>query len=422
MYFWTCYPLGLDLPLKRRPLLTAILVGVMALAFVWSRWFPDLTMTRPWDLVFYAGVSRPWTVVSALFLHADWFHLVGNLAYLVAFLPALEDRLGRSGLLMLFLATGIGGNLCHGLASWSGWMGQSGMGILGASGAISGLLGYALLRLPHARIRVAYWVFAPLQGQNRAGKTSLPLPVAVLAWLVLQIVNALLVGESGSTVSYPAHLGGFTGGLVMGLLLGGRGEGKTESRLLTARRHLEAGEGWPAVGAFTEYLEAVPSDLDARVELARSYLLADVRERALETYQRAYSQAAAGGRWDRALAVLGEAGRLEPGLGLRVDDLGQAAQQADRAGHHELAVALYQVLVRRPGRHPVIERAWVRLVLLLQADPQRQHDAAAWLERAAREMPPGAWRTYLEREFRVSAAPGAAPPPGPTGVPPERGS
>ncbi|MEZ4388657.1 MAG: rhomboid family intramembrane serine protease [Candidatus Krumholzibacteriia bacterium] len=355
-------------------------------------------------------------------LHADWLHLAGNLVYLVAFLPALEERLGRLGLLLLVLATGIGGNLCHGVASWHGWLGQTGLGILGASGAISGLLGYALLRLPHARVKVAYWVLAPLQGQNRAGRTSLPLPVAVLGWLLLQVASALLAGESGSTVSYAAHLGGFLGGLVMGLLLGGVGEGREEACLLAARRHLEAGSGWPAVGAYSEYLQTSPDDVAARCELARAYLLAGVRLKALAAYQEAYRRASGVARWDQALDVLAEGRRLQPGLNLPTEGLGEAAQQADRAGRLDLAVGLYQDLVRRPGPHPVIERGWVRLVLLLHGRPEWQQEAAEWLAAAAREMPAGAWRDYLEREFTLPAGPHAGSPQGPAVGPRARGS
>lgn len=413
MYFWFCYPLGLDLPRHRRPWLSWSLIGLMTLVFVWTRWWPTALAVQPWDLVFHAGFSEPWTVVTAVFLHADWLHLVGNLAYLVAFLPALEERLGRAGVLLLLLATGIGGNLCHGLASWQGWLGQTGLGILGASGAISGLLGYALLRAPHARVRVAYWVLAPLQGQNRAGRTSLPLPVAVLAWLMLQVVSALLAGESGSSVSYPAHLGGFAGGLVMGLLLGSVGEGRLEAVLLTGRRHLAEGEGWPAVGALTEYLEAADDDVTARCELARAYLLAEAAPEAVAEYRRAYHQAAAAARWDLALEILAEGRRLRSGLDLDLHDLGTAAQQADRAGQLDLAVGLYQDLVRRGAGHPVVDRGWVRLVLLLHSRPEWKDDARLWLQEACRELPAGAWRDYLVREFTSPAAPGAGMSPAP---------
>jgi membrane associated rhomboid family serine protease len=412
MYFWMFYPLGLDLPRRGLAWLSTLLVALLVLVFAWTRWWPAAFVVQPWELVFHAGASPSWTVATALLLHADWLHLIGNLVYLAVFLPPLEERVGRFGLLLLVLATGVGGNLVHGLAAWNDWMGQGGLGILGASGTISGLLGYALVRLPHARIKVAYWVFAPLQGQNRAGRSSLPLPAAVLVWLLLQIVHALVAGETGSTVSYPAHLGGFVMGLVMGVALGGLGEGRSEALLLEGRRRLAAGEGWPAAGAFSEYLEAVPHDLEARLERARALLMTGDQTRPQSAYRDVHRRAVAAGRWDLALAALGEGWRLEPGLSLDRDELASAAQEADRAGQRDLAVAVYQTLVLRGERHPAVDRAWVRLVLLLHASPAREAEAAEWLERARRELPPGAWRDYLEGEFTTRTTVGAAPAPG----------
>jgi membrane associated rhomboid family serine protease len=341
-------------------------------------------------------------------VHADWLHLLGNLVYLVAFLPVLEDRLSRLALAMLLVACGIGGNLCHGLAAWYGWLGQGGLGILGASGAISGLLGYALVRVPHARVRVAYWVLAPLQGQNRAGRASLPLPAAVLVWLLLQVVNALVAGETGSTVSYPAHLGGFAVGLVMAVLLGGVGEARSETHLARARRHLERGDAWPAVGEYTDYLQDAPGDL--------------ARPRAVDAYRDVYRRAVAVGDWDRALSTLAEGRHLTPGLALAPDEQAAAAQQADRAGRLDEAVRIYQDLVGRGLRHPAVDRAWVRLVLLLHARPETRAEAHDWLEAARRELPPGAWRDHLEREFRSRAAPRGERSPGGAIPTPARGS
>ncbi len=401
MYFWMFYPLGLDLPRRRTPWLSGLILSAIMLVFAWIRWWPWVLSFGPWDLVFYAGSSPPWTVLTALMLHADWMHLIGNLVYLLVFLPPLEDRIGRAGLLLLVMATGAGGNLAHGVASWHGWFGQGGLGILGASGVVSGLLGYALVRVPHARLQVAYWVFAPLQGQNRAGRSRLPLPVAVVAWLLLQVVHALVASETGSAVSYGAHFGGFLTGLAMSLLLGGAREGRTEASLLEARRHLEAGRGWPAAGAFTEYLDAVPDDLEAHIERARALLMVGSDAHPEAAYRDAHRRAVVAGRWDLALAALQESRRLQAGLGLGVDELGAAAQQADRAGDHDLAIALYQDLATSGRRHPVVDRAWVRLVLLLHARPERLDEAQEWIERARAAMPPGAWRDHLEREFKT---------------------
>ena len=402
MYFCYFYPTGLDLPRERRPWLSMLLVGSMLGTFAWQLWWPQVFSVHPWDLIFYVGSLQPWTAITAMFLHAGWLHLFGNLVYLVAFLPALEDRLGRVGLLVLFLVAGVGGNLAHGVAAWQHWLGQGGLGILGASGAISGLLGFSLVRLPYARVSVAYWLFAPLQGQNRAGRTYVAMPVAILLWLLLQLINAALAGETGSAVSYPAHLGGFALGALLALVLGGLAEGRTEAALARGRRYLEQGEGWAAVGEFTEYLEQGSGDLQVRLEQARALVMAGVLGQAQIIYRDVHRQAAAAGRWDLALDTLAEGRRCRTGLGLSVEELAAAAHQAEKNGDTDLATRVYQDLVLSGKVHPQRDRAWVRLILLLHADPGRLDEAEEWLERARHELPSGGWRDYLEREFNLA--------------------
>ena len=94
MYFFYFYPLGLDRDRRRRPVLTWTLMAVMAGVFAWMRYFPDAGAVDPWRFVFYPGDGPPWTVTTAVFMHAGWFHLLGNLLYLHVIGPPLEDRLG----------------------------------------------------------------------------------------------------------------------------------------------------------------------------------------------------------------------------------------------------------------------------------------------------------------------------------------
>jgi membrane associated rhomboid family serine protease len=399
MYFFFFYPIGLDIAAKRMPWLTALLVGSMTGVFLWQICWPDLLPVHPWDLVFFPGQPSFWTVATALFLHSGWLHLLGNLLYLSVFMPALEARLGSFMMLIVFVLTGIGGNLAHGVAAWQGWCGQGGLGILGASGAISGLIGFAIVRIFYARVTVVYWVLSPLQGQNRFGRHGLPFPLAVLAWLLLQVVGAALASESGSYVSYPAHLGGFGLGLLLALTMGGVREGRAEAILMQARRYLARGEGMAAAGAYSEYQECMPSDLtepSVITEEARALLMAGLQDQSAVAYRRAHRLAVSLRRWDLALEVLAEGRRCQPGLGLSGDELASAAHRAEKTANWTLAIWIYQDLVQSYRDHPACNRAWVRLLLLLQDAPDRKIEAMQWLEKARRILPPGAWRDHLE--------------------------
>ncbi|MBE0566807.1 MAG: rhomboid family intramembrane serine protease, partial [Krumholzibacteria bacterium] len=128
MYFFYFYPLGLDRPQRGRPVVTRALEVLMVLAFVWLRYAPQWGPLRPWTLVFVPGNEAPWTVVTAVFLHLGWLHLLGNLVYFHVFGPPLESRLGGLRFLVYLLLMGAAGNILHGVFSVMGWLGPPGLG------------------------------------------------------------------------------------------------------------------------------------------------------------------------------------------------------------------------------------------------------------------------------------------------------
>jgi len=403
MYFHAFYPVGLNLPLRRRPWLSFLLLGSMAVTFLWWRYAPHALAIRPVDLVFWPGNRAPATVLTAVFLHGDWLHLIGNLVYLWVFAPPLEDRLGPGRFLLVFLMLGAAGNLAHGALAVSGWFGAQATGVLGASGAISGLLGIALTRLAFARVVVAYWIFAPLQGQNRAGRRELALPVAVLAWLLLQITNAAVAPITGTGVSYGAHFGGFLLGLVLGWGLGLGREGRAESSLVRARQHLERGEAFAAMGAYGEYLAVTPGDLAAQREYARAEVMAGQDRSAVARLKGVYEIQRQRGDVDAALDVYLEGRRLLPGLGLTAGEIVELARHLETKADRQGALQAYQDLLAVGPQHRSAPRAWVRIVMLLHDDPRRSEETQQWLQRAWAALPPGAWRDFLADAFNLAA-------------------
>jgi tetratricopeptide (TPR) repeat protein len=244
----------------------------------------------------------------------------------------------------------------------------------------------------------------------------------VALWLLLQVLHALVAPWTGSGVSYAAHLGGFLAGVLLAISLGGVREARAESRLVRARRYLARGEGWAAAGAYSEYLAVTPGDAQARVERARALSMAGAVTDAQDVYRDALRQAADSGRWDQVLEMFTEARRGRQGAGLSREELARIAHVAEKAGRQGVAVLAYRDLVAGDARDPVVARAWVRLALLLHADPERRAEAADWLDRARRELPPGAWRDYLESAFSPPAGGGAGSGPAASAAQPAPGS
>ncbi len=422
MYFFYFYPLGLDRRRTRLPVLSGLLMASMVVAFLWVRYFPDRGPCSPYELVFQPGSGSPLTALTAIFLHGSWMHLLGNLLYLQVFGPPLEDRLGHGKFLIYFLIMGVGGNLVHGLTSALDLLGQGGSGVMGASGAIAGLLAFSLLRFYDARVEVAWWVLAPLGGHNKAGRSRIPLAAAVGFWLLLQVVQALLATETGANVSFGAHFGGFALGLALAFLMGGLEAGRTEAVGARAGRYFQAGQFHAAVGAWTEYLVRSPGDLTARLELARAQKLCRHDGKSSDNFRRVFQILLEAGRIPEALEVFEEASRGLDGHWLAPADLAKAAYYKEKQLDYTGALKAYRQLHEAYPDHPEGQRALVRVIVLYHGKVADSDQARQWLRRARYQMPPGSWREYLEREFRMEEEPREAVPEGSAAGHPSRES
>lgn len=415
MYFFYFYPLGLDRRRDSRPVLTWVLMALMSVSFVWIKYYPQLIAFSPWDLVFFPGSGKPWTVSTSIFMHAGWLHLLGNLVYFHVFGPPLEDRLGRWKFGLYFFLLGNFGNLVHGAITALGLLGQQGLGVMGASGAIAGMLGFSLVRFYDARVAVAWWVLAPLQGQNKVGKTFVPLAVAVGLWMGLQVVQATLVGETGTGVSFGAHFGGFAMGLALALGMGELREGKAEAARARARRYFQAGQYHASAGAWSEFLDQKPQDLSARRALARVHRLNGQHVRSAALFRQALRGFLDAGQLDVAVATYDEALRAELNLELEPGEMTRLAVAKEKQLDHRGALDLYRLLYEEHPRHPLGQRALVRVVVLCNGKVGDAGAAQRWLEEAMDKLPEGTWRDYLASEFdlaapvTVAAGPGAAP-------------
>ncbi len=146
------------------------------------------------------------TTITSMFMHGGWMHLIGNMLYLWIFGDNLESRLGHGRYLLFYLLCGIIAALSHVGATFFS-PGNPLVPCLGASGAISAVLGGYMLLYPQKRVNMLLLfriVFA------------VPAWVALGFWIVLQVVSGLgLLGGGSDGVAYAAHIGGFIAGLLL---------------------------------------------------------------------------------------------------------------------------------------------------------------------------------------------------------------
>jgi membrane associated rhomboid family serine protease len=144
------------------------------------------------------------TLITSMFMHGGWGHLLGNMLYLWIFGDNIENRLGHGKYLFFYLLTGIIASLCH-VFSTSILGGNTLIPSLGASGAISGVLGGYIVLFPRRKVNVLLLRFI----------VAVPAIVALGFWIILQVVSSAgVLGGSGG-VAYAAHIGGFIAGAIL---------------------------------------------------------------------------------------------------------------------------------------------------------------------------------------------------------------
>jgi membrane associated rhomboid family serine protease len=147
--------------------------------------------------------SKPYQLFTHMFLHGSWLHIIGNMWFLWVFGDNVEDRLGKFKYLLFYVLSGLGAAVIQSLVSFL--TGAVHVPMVGASGAISGVLGAYLYLFPHARILALVPIFFFLTFME------LPAVFFIGMWVFIQIINGLVTLPFASMggVAWFAHIGGF---------------------------------------------------------------------------------------------------------------------------------------------------------------------------------------------------------------------
>ena len=210
------FPLKDDNPTSTFPFVTVGLILANCLVF-----YHQLTLSLPagqrfvfeWGAIPYQiihgeilsgrGLVPPFvTLFSSMFLHGGFMHLIGNMLYLWIFGNNIEDTLGHFRFLTFYLLAGLSAALIQVLSDP-----QSTAPMIGASGAVAGVLGAYLLLFPQARILTLMFIFFFIR------MIRVPALVVLGFWFLMQLLGVTSGAETG--VAFFAHIGGFVAGLVM---------------------------------------------------------------------------------------------------------------------------------------------------------------------------------------------------------------
>jgi membrane associated rhomboid family serine protease len=202
-------------PSRTTPFVNIVLIIINVVVFCYQTTLPPAAFkafvlanaTIPGRIsALVSGYGTPQTALeplfTSMFLHGGLMHLLGNMLFLYIFGDNIEDYFGHIGYLLFYLVCGIGSGLVHVLFNWN-----SAVPAIGASGAISGVMGAYILLFPRAKILTFFFIFL------------IPVPAFIILgyWFVFQFLEAL--GSVGSIASGGVAVWAHVGGFVIGMLI-----------------------------------------------------------------------------------------------------------------------------------------------------------------------------------------------------------
>ena len=212
-------PLRDDNPTRTRPLVTSAILGVCVLVFLWQLalgpggneaviyalgFIPAVVLGGAELREQLVWVPSPLTVFTSMFLHGGLLHLGGNLLYLWIFADNIEDRMGSGRFVLFYGLCGIAAALAQAIPDI-----DSPIPMIGASGAVSGVLGAYIVLFPHARVLVAIPIFVILY------TLRLPAIWVLGVWFLGQLMSSVALSSAGAGIAFRAHVGGFVAGVLL---------------------------------------------------------------------------------------------------------------------------------------------------------------------------------------------------------------
>ena len=211
------FPLKDDIPTDKKPIVTVAIILANLLIFFYQLSLGEnfnfflfkygaipFEITHGQEVTYQSAVPIPLTLFTAMFLHGGWMHVIGNMWYLWIFGNNVEDKLGHFKFIIFYLLAGLIASLTYVATNVN-----SQVPMIGASGAIAGVLGAYLIRFPGARVLTLIWFgfFVRI--------VAIPALYVLGFWFIIQLLNGLPSIGANITggVAWFAHIGGFVAGM-----------------------------------------------------------------------------------------------------------------------------------------------------------------------------------------------------------------
>jgi len=395
--FFFLLPYKVNRTLKQIPVLTIMLIAANVMIY-FSTAFDLPNAVR--YLGFVSNIHGFYTWFTSMFLHADFFsHLLWNMCFLWLFGSMLEDALGRLKFSLIYLTSGLAACLAHAGIIALFLPSLSSTPLIGASGAIAGLLGVFAIRFYKNKISIAYFVF--ILFYVRWGIFEITSLLFLSLWIGRELLSGLMqLGGLASQVAHWAHIGGFLFGMVVALIFRLKDDAKaeylTEEAASWSRMGIHAG----ASSRYEKLIENDPEEGSHYQELAKSMLFSESGEkvRIIENYKKAiecYLKTQRRQETFNAYQELCDAYSdvvLEPKIQLSMASLSEGNYQ------YQLAVESYRKLIDKYPDSKEAEKAMFRLAHVYLKMGLTEEADIAW-EQFIGKYPRSQWISFADVHF-----------------------
>ncbi len=381
-------PLGTTRPRWRTPYLTYGLIAACVLVYL-----AQMGSEEPFAAAFVPAHPSFVGLIASMFMHAGLLHLILNMIFLWLFATLVEDVFGPWLLLAFYFASHVGAVLLHMLVSALFSPGALDVPIVGASGAIAGVMGLSAICFLRTRVRIWYFVWY-WYVVMRSGVVEIGAPVFVGLWAVWELLQGTLTAGSGtaSGTAHWAHIGGFAIGLGGALALNLRAR-VVYSDLVEGHRPVTGEfEAFSQAGELEHVVERSPNNANAWYALGRAREASGRLEKAGEAYGRAlglFLRERRGAQAAEAYVAMKEYQAL-PALSEAMLFLLACALEESGRGRDAFAIFRHLIAGGSPG--PQTETALLRAAKIAEALPGYRAHAIGCYERLLRDFPYSSWR------------------------------
>lgn len=395
---WFFLPCGDKRRLRYFPAVTYFLIGLNVALFFSLRPLGRIIVEQKLGLLPIDPSIG--SIITSMFVHTNPIHLVWNMLFLGLFGPYVEDALGHFEYGLFYLGSGFAAALLHILMVVNFMPAATGWPVVGASGAIAGVLGVFAVRYFKSRIRVFWW-----------GSFTLSAMLALSIWFLEQLIGGLasivaLISEGslhnfvlnlqrigiGEGVAYWSHIGGMGFGMLMAYLLGMW----RDSQEIEVNSEKCAG-GENAGGYLRARLESEPQNPDLHAALGKVHAMNDEADLAIAFYHRSIELCMDAGDLDKAVAIFAELKHFYSNAGLDLRSEYRLACYLSESGCCEAAIGLLLKIASTYAGRLEAEVSLLKAGDMYLSALGNKEEALKCYERFLEEYPQSSWRQKAEK-------------------------